>query len=253
MSLQFDEQKFSVYLKQQFSDVDIQNLQNDFSKFGFVKIRDIAPQSLKDDLKSEVLRALKINAERRDLILATTGNTPRHLSLVRSELIQESSEFIVSVGNSESLLGFLAQVARETLYPATDDEKYIITRQEKPGDTHGWHWGDFSFALIWILETPPIEYGGMLQCVPHTSWDKDNPRVNEILCQNSIDTYGFVNGDVYFLRTDTTLHRTVPLNREATRIMLNLTWASSKEASHNLVGDDRWFENPNVSAAVTTN
>ena len=33
------------------------------------------------------------------------------------------------------------------------------------------------FTVIWIIEAPSSEYGGMLQCVPHTDWNKDDPRV----------------------------------------------------------------------------
>src|SRR3546814_4571113 len=64
-----------------------------------------------------------------------------------------------------------------------------MASQERKGDTHGLHWGDYSFALIWILQAPPIEVGGLLQCVPHTSWNKEKPRVNEYLCRYPVDTY----------------------------------------------------------------
>jgi hypothetical protein len=101
-----------------------------------------------------------------------------------------------------------------------------MTKQERAGDTHGWHWGDFSFTLIWIIEAPGIESGGMLQCVPHTDWDKADPRVHEYLVKYPIKSYYHRTGDIYFLRTDTTLHRTVPLTHDTTRIILNTCWAS---------------------------
>jgi len=69
----------------------------------------------------------------------------------------------------------------------------------------------------------------MLQCVPHTNWDKDNPRVEEYLQQNPIRTYANATGDLYFLRSDTTLHRTIPLRTAATRIILNTCWASESD------------------------
>src|SRR3546814_10994880 len=97
-----------------------------------------------------------------------------------------------------------------------------MARQERKGDTHGLHWGDYSFALIWILQAPPIEVGGLLQCVPHTSWNKEKPRVNEYLCRYPVDTYYFSSGDVYFLRTDTTLHGPVPLREDATRVQFHI-------------------------------
>ena len=215
---------------------------------------DVVPPELRAETRQEALRLLDMFSERRDLKLATTDYTPRKMSVVRSELIAEHSPLVNSIYRSEPVYKFLATIAREPLFACpSKDEEFLITRQEMKGDTHGWHWGDFSFALIWILETPPTEYGGMLQCVPHTDWDKSNPRIHEYLCANQITTYPFVTGDIYFLRTDTTLHRTVPLNRDATRIILNMTWASAKDLSRKLVEDDRWWEDKNVEAAVQDN
>jgi hypothetical protein len=74
--------------------------------------------------------------------------------------------------------------------------------------------------------------------------------VNEYLCANPIRTYGFVPGDIYLLRTDTTLHRTVPLTSDATRIILNMTFASEADLQRGLTGDDRWWEDSAAKAAT---
>ncbi|MEM7538042.1 MAG: ArpA protein [Chloroflexota bacterium] len=250
MSFHMNEEVLANHLEETYTQEDIVRIRHDFSRYGFTYLNDVVPQSIKEEMANEVKRVIDLHSERRDLKLATTGNTPRHMSIVRSEPIAESSEYIVSAGTSKVLTDFLAKIAGEAFFPATDDEKYIITKQEKPQDTHGWHWGDFSFALLWIIDTPDIEVGGLLQCVPHTSWDKENPRVNHYLSTNPINTYGFKPGDLYLLRADTTLHRTVPITEECTRIILNLTWGSILQADHNLIGDDRWFEDPEVTAAV---
>ncbi|HWL87631.1 MAG TPA: hypothetical protein VNO21_17625 [Polyangiaceae bacterium] len=172
------------------------------------------------------------------------------MSVVRSEFIAAHGELIRRVYRCAPLVKALSQIAGEPLFPCpSDDEEFLITRQEKKGDTHGWHWGDFSVALIWIVDTPSLGAGGMLQCVPHTRWDKTNPRIHEYLCENPIATYGFQTGDLYFLRTDTTLHRTVPLNVDARRIILNMTWAAKKDLEGRLIGNDRWWEKKDVAAA----
>lgn len=226
------------------------DLENRFARDGFVKVRSIVSDDSRQAVKDEVFSLLRRQAERRDLRLETTGNTPRFMSIVKSEFIAEESEFITELYRSGPLVDALGRIAGETIFPCPlKDEEFLITRQEKKGDTHGWHWGDFSFALIWIIDTPPIRYGGMLQCVPHTRWDKSNPRIHEYLCANPIATYGFQPGDIYFLRTDTTLHRTVPLTTDVQRIILNMTWAAQKDIDGNLVGDDRWWEDKDVSAA----
>jgi hypothetical protein len=183
-------------------------------------------------------------------MLSTTDNTPRRMSVVKSEEIEES-ELIASLSRSKVLLDFLGGVTREEIIPqVSDDERYLITHQEFKSDTHGWHWGDYSFALIWALRMPPLAHGGMLQCVPHTHWDKSHPRINEILCERQIDTHGLASGDLYLLRTDTTLHRTVPLTEDGSvRTILNMTWAADRDLKKPLVGDDRWWENPEATAA----
>lgn len=225
-------------------------LRNLFRRDGFVKVREIVPDDVRESVREEVLRLLDGNAERRDLLLATTDNTPRFMSIVKSEIIADGSDLITTLYKSESLHEALRRIAGEVFYPCpSKDEEFLITRQERKSDTHGWHWGDFSFALIWLIETPPLAYGGMLQCVPHTLWDKSHPRIHEYLCENPIATYGFRTGDLYLLRTDTTLHRTVPLNTDSTRIILNMTWASAKDLDWVPDSDDRWWERQEARAA----
>jgi hypothetical protein len=228
---------------------DTWQLRQQFERDGFIIVREAVPDELRQAIRAEVFRLLEEHAERRDLRLATTGNTARRMSVVQSEKIGAGSELIRAVYNSPSLRRVLHSVAGAPMLSCPSiDEEFLITRQDHPGDTHGWHWGDFSYALIWIIEMPPVEAGGMLQCVPHTRWDKENPRINEHLCSNAIRTYGFRSGDLYFLKTDTTLHRTVPLNRDGLRIILNMTYAGHTDRVPTT--DDRWWENANVTAAT---
>jgi len=245
------DQEILDHQSKNFSSQDMLTLSQTYRRNGFIKVPEIVTPEIRAAVKQEALRLLDEFAERRDLKLATTNYTPRKMSVVGSELIAEHSQLVNAIYRSQPVLKFLETIAGEPMHscPAKDEE-FLITRQEKKGDTHGWHWGDSTFALIWILETPPTEYGGMLQCIPHTNWDKSNPRINEYLCANTITTYPFVSGDIYFLKTDTTLHRTVPLNRDATRIIINLTWASAKDLSRKLKDDDRWWAEEDVAAAV---
>lgn len=226
-------------------------LRNRFRRDGFVMVSDIVPAQTKEAVRAEVAGLLEQHAERRDLLLKTTGDTPRFMSVVRSELIAEQGDLITTLYECPALLSAVESIGGERPHPCpAKDEEFLITRQERVGDTHGWHWGDFTFALIWIIETPDIENGGMLQCVPHTKWDKSDPQINRYLCANPITTYGFVSGDIYLLRTDTTLHRTVPLTRDGTRIILNMTWASEKDLRRGLAGQDRWWEDSEADAAT---
>lgn len=234
-----------------FANNDIRQLSHDFRRQGFVKIPNIVSNQLKSGIHQEAYNLLAEHAERRDITLATTDHTPRHLSVVHSEMVTRYGHLIRRVSESDALLNFLSQIAGETLLlDVKPDEKFVITKQEFKGDTHGWHWGDYAFALIWLIEVPPLENGGMLQCIAHTSWDKKHPQINRYLIENPISTYGFEPGDVYFLRADTTLHRTVPLNKDVTRIMLNMTWAAHSDIEKNSLNeDDRWWSDENASKA----
>jgi len=231
---------------------DARMREHQFARNGFIILRDVVPDSIRAAVREEVSTLLDRHAERRDLRLATTDNTPRRMSVVPSEYVAEHGELIGALYRSKALRNVLERVAGEALLDCpSKDEEFLITRQERVGDTHGWHWGDFSFALIWIIETPPIGSGGMLQCVPHTRWDKSHAQIHEHLCENPIATYGFRTGDIYLLRTDTTLHRTVPLNTDTTRIILNMTWAGQRDISKRLAWDDRWWDDAKASEAKT--
>ncbi|MFI9273197.1 ArpA protein [Kitasatospora sp. NPDC052896] len=252
MTLQQMDETLAKFLAETYTPERVERLADSFHRHGFVKFDSTArlvPQELMDEVRGETDRLIAEHKERRDLLLATTGNTPRKMSVVKSEEI-EKSELISTLARSEVLLGFLAGITREQIIPqVSDDERYLITHQEHKSDTHGWHWGDYSFALIWALRMPPLAHGGMLQAVPHTHWDKSNPRINETLCERRIDTHGLESGDLYLLRTDTTLHRTVPLSEDSVRTILNMTWAAKRDLEKTLVGDDRWWDNPEVQAA----
>jgi hypothetical protein len=229
---------------------NIRMRENTLARNGFLMLRDVVPDSIRAAVREEVLQLLDRHAERRDLRLATTDNTPRRMSVVPSEWVAQNGDLIRAIYHSAALRDVLQQVTRESLQDCpSKDEEFLITRQERMGDTHGWHWGDFSYALIWIIETPPIACGGMLQCVPHTRWNKDDAQIHEHLCENMIATYGFRTGDIYLLRTDTTLHRTVPLNKDTTRIILNMTWAAERDLRKRLNWDDRWWDDAKVTAA----
>lgn len=232
---------------------DIRQWSQHFRRFGIATVTDLIRKSVRDDVRREAELLLSEFAERRDLRLATTDYTRRSMSVVPSEVVASQGRLIPALYRDERLTRNLEAIAGESLHPCPkDDEEFLISRHEKAGDTHGWHWGDFSFALIWVLVAPDIDVGGLLQCVPHTDWDKSSPQIHRYLRDNPINTYYFASGDVYFLRTDTTLHRTIPFRSDATRIMLNMTWASTKDLNKSLTVDDRWWENANVTAAIRT-
>lgn len=243
-----------THLNHQFTELDTDTLSDHFRRNGFVKIPNIVSSELKRKIHDEVYLLLESHSERRDIKLETTGNTPRNLSVVHSQMVSQFGHLIRACSENKSLIKFLSKIAGEKLLlDVISDEKFVITKQEYQGDTHGWHWGDYAFALIWLVKVPHVEAGGMLQCIPHTHWNKKNPSINQYLCNNPIQTYSFEEGDIYLLRADTTLHRTVPLSEDVTRIMLNMTWACKADiAKNSLTEDDRWWSNEAATRANAT-
>jgi hypothetical protein len=225
------EREIDEHVATAFDDDRIVALRRHYLRHGYVKVRDLVPRSVFETVHAEVLDLLDRHARRIDIHLKETGDSPRYMSTVSQQAIAQDAVHIPVVYASESLKGLLSRIAAEPVVDCPwDEEKYVIIRQERVGDTHGWHWGDFSFTVIWLMEAPPATYGGTLQCVPHTTWDKHDPDVDGWLAGAEIEAWDHVTGDLYFLRSDTTLHRTIPLNQDATRIILNTCWGSESDA-----------------------
>ena len=199
--------------------------QNNLTRTGYVRVSDILPAKMKEALRVEARMIAEANERRIDITVAETSNTQRKMGSVNVRDIRETGELIPQLYESPQLRRGLEDITGHTVHDCDwENERMTMTRQTKPGDTHGWHWGDYQYALIFIVDHPSIDHGGMLQCVPHTTWDKENPNIFQILTENQIDTYFHEGGDIYFFRTDTTLHRTYPLQKEGTRIILNFTY-----------------------------
>jgi hypothetical protein len=227
-----DEDALDRHIKKFSEQTDLRQKSQQFRREGYAKLRGLVPDSLFSQVTDEVTNLLSHHARRIDIQIQETGGTPRKMHTVSAAEISSDSKLIPAIYNSASLKSVLGQIADAEVLPCPwDEEKYVIIRQDQPGDTHGWHWGDFSFTVIWIIQAPGPEVGGMLQCIPHTNWDKQNPRVHEYLLANPIRTYANATGDLYFLRSDTTLHRTIPLTSATTRIILNTCWASQTDST----------------------
>lgn len=204
----------------------------EFARDGYTKFRinELVPDPITKAVRSEVHSLVDAHAVRRDLLIDTTGNSPRYMSTVPQRFIEENGAVIRTIYESDAVKEYLGAIARDGLKPSIKEENYIIAKLEKRGDTHGWHWGDYPYTLIWIIEAPTMEHGGLLQCIPHTAWDKRNPRINWYIAANPIKSYFHNAGEVYFLKSDTTLHRVTPMETEGTiRIILNTCWASVKD------------------------
>ncbi|MFF2012648.1 ArpA protein [Streptomyces sp. NPDC058195] len=212
-------------------DESMKTAKRQYSAEHYVRTTALLPNELVAELRGEARRLAELNTRRIDITVPVTGNTPRKLGSLPNSLFQEHSKLFTALYNSSEFRSVLSDAVGSPVLDATfEDEKITGTHQNRAGDTHGWHWGDHEFAFIFIAEAPSIEHGGMLQSVPHTIWDKENPAVHEHLEAGNIRTYYHGAGESYFFKTDTSLHRTVPIQSEGVeRIIINLTFASVKD------------------------
>ncbi|MEM5622821.1 hypothetical protein AAHB56_22270 [Bacillus thuringiensis] len=131
-------------------------LQERFKNEGLAMMNDMLPQPLIAAMSAEAKYLLSENAKRRDITIKATGNTPRNFNVVNRDSISEKGKIIPAFFKSEVILNFLTFLNNnEPVHriPYTPEE-FIINNQQKTGDTHGWHWDDYTFALIWVIEAP---------------------------------------------------------------------------------------------------
>ncbi|NNA70563.1 ArpA protein [Pseudomonas gessardii] len=220
-----DQEQMDILNSEPYTGHDMFWEQHRFARDGYLKINHLIDPRVRDEIITDVKYLLANYSKRRDLLIESTGNTPRYLSNVTRDDIETFGKYIPVAYESKYLLSLIRSIVKEEVIPTPWKwDNYIINSQHKAGDTHGWHWGDYPYTIIWVVEAPSIESGGLLECVPHTNWDKKNSRIESLLVENTIDSYFHMTGDVYLLKADTTLHRVKPLTQDVVRIILNTTW-----------------------------
>jgi len=161
---------------------------------------------------------------RKDFLMPSSHNTPRHMSVVSGLFLNTLSDIVKTYRNPH-LLSILDQIAyngdrlQEGHVACYEDplENMVATRLEKQGDTHGFHYDDPALALIICLEAPPTGMGGDVE------YYMKGARGHRFLNQTHLNI-----GDAYFMRTDCTFHRVMPLKGNFPRSILNLTYDFEK-------------------------
>jgi hypothetical protein len=201
-----------------------------FARMGFVDLTAAISADMRARIGGEVTAALDTHAQRRDVRIAVTGESPRRYRIAGRDTLAATCPAAASFYRSVQLLTLLSEVAGEAVVPVPyAPEELIATRLEAAGDTHGWHWDDYGFALVWVLRAPPPGAGGALEFVTGVPWCKAAPRVEAILAERQPVRAHIAAGTIYLLRTDTTLHRVTPLLRDARRDALCFSYAAAHE------------------------
>jgi hypothetical protein len=203
----------------------------------FVEIEDFIPRDVFDLARNELLHLYEGASHRRDLVIPSTGNTPRRYSNVDRDTLAEASTVVPAIFQCTTLLARLSEITGTDVLPVPwAPEEYISSRLNQPGDVHGWHWDDYPFALVWLIQGLPPEQGGALEYVKDTAWDKTAPMVERYLAKGTVESRSPKTGSAYLLKADTCLHRVAPVAEGADRIMVCFTFCTladlDREISH---------------------
>jgi hypothetical protein len=192
-------------------------------------IDDLLPADLFERMRQDAQRLLRTEARRRELTIRESGNTPRAYTSVGRDAIAADAGVIPAIFQNDAVRDFLSEIAGERLERVPyQPEEYIVNSQSLPGDTHGWHWDDYSYAFIWVLEAPDPLLGGRVEFVPRVEWEKGDTEtyLRNVLSKRQTRTAYIQAGQCYLMKTDTTLHRVTPLTGETTRSVAIFTFAS---------------------------
>lgn len=212
-----------------------EELTQEFQSKHYVKIPHLLPPLIRLAIRGEVIHLLNEFSVRRDLSIAQTCYTPRLMSNVRQSCINQAGMVIPLVYHSNSLISLIARVVgEEVFFCPYEEEKFVINHLARKGDTHGWHWDDYSYTLVLFVESPPSELGGELEFIPNTVWNKSTPSITHYLSQGEVQGRNHDTGDVYIIKANTSLHRVVPLKGNADRIVISMAFASKEDLESNI-------------------
>ncbi|MDU9024814.1 hypothetical protein NHG95_04245 [Pseudomonas corrugata] len=209
------------------NEIRMKQVRNAFHQDGYFHFKDFSflPGEMWEELHTEVHGLLDEYSAGHEATVLFIHDPHRKVHMIPQAQIAEGAAVVPALYHSESLRHFLSCIANEELASCPDSGQYLISRLNHPDDTHDWHWGDYPYTLVWIIEAPEGPEGGdVLQCVPYSNGNKDDLHVWEYSLGNPGKACHHLRGDVYFLKSGTTLHHLVPIQRNATRIILSTSW-----------------------------
>lgn len=202
---------------------------------------DFFTEDIKHQLDCEARVLLQESAEMRDLEMKATANTPRKYRSVGRDAIHARNGVVRKVFENNELLEALSTLAGEPVFRVPyEPEEYIINNQGSTGNTHGWHWDDYAFAMIHVVEAPDPMFGGRVEMIKKIQWDKEDAGtcIREALGGNVVLGMHVSAGQTYFMRTNTTLHRISPLTGPTNRIAIIMSFASETDLHDGHIGHE---------------
>jgi hypothetical protein len=221
---------FTGHLADNFGPEVTSDLRSRFAAEHVVPLRGFCPPVLLEAMRTEACDIMDRYGKAHDVVFEITDNTPRKMTTVGQPVIKAEGPLIDAFYFAPVLLDYLASVVGEQVFTCPyAGEHYVISRLVQSGDTHGWHWDDYTYGLILVLEAPHYTEGGFVQAVPNTSWDKENPDVYGALISSRVGSYALEPGDAYVIKTNTTMHRVHPIRGDGRRTIVNMTMVTAED------------------------
>lgn len=196
---------------------------NRLAETGIARLGFLLPYRVKRALAVEALALVEHHRQWGEL-LPGGEESPRHSIEVPPQAIATHANLIPQLYDCDVLRRDLSIVAAESVLPCPIPQRFAVTRVHYD-DIPQWHWDDYSFALVLVVECPPLEEGGFIQTVAHTQRDRQFPDVHRTLTRNPIHSWELQPGDLYLMRTASTLHRVYPFEH-GRRTILSMYFAT---------------------------
>lgn len=212
--------------------INTQNFQQESQHLlssGFINITHLFSENTLEMLKQQTLSAFHSKAKRKDFVSTYGGGTPRHMLTVSKQNIDDNCGSSISdFYNSPEILQLLSQITGEfVLTSPYVPEMYVINGLSDSNDTHGWHWDDYKYALVFIAQVAPEGCGADVETIAYTNGL--GKTIEQVLDKFKPITTHFQEKSIYLLRGEETLHRVSPIREGYTRISMAFTYTDEKD------------------------
>ncbi|XVN13949.1 hypothetical protein QZH47_21805 [Pseudomonas corrugata] len=138
------------------NEIRMKQVRNAFHQDGYFHFKDFSflPGEMWEELHTEVHGLLDEYSAGHEATVLFIHDPHRKVHMIPQAQIAEGAAVVPALYHSESLRHFLSCIADEELASCPDSGQYLISRLNHPDDTHDWHWGDYPYTLVWIIEAP---------------------------------------------------------------------------------------------------
>lgn len=204
----------------------LRELRRNFAREHYVRLPDLLTQNVFAKLHIEINRVEQFGLKKSYRSKGT--DTPRIMTALGGGRLLEHSPILTMLYIHHELWTLVQEIVDGPLYPPLHDQELIgVNYLLGVGDTHGWHLDDNAFTLMIIMEAPPEDQGGEVQCIPDWAYHAQvlgyaegeplAPYVEQCYTKNLVRTYYHAPGEAYLLRADKTLHSVRGLTQEGAR------------------------------------